>query len=228
MRFNHRFKIARGIVLALSVLSCLYVSASACTQPPGYGFSIGYSYKVYADGILVTTAPIPGTGLTGTYMGPYDSTTTGATNQYRKFTSGTGGQQSVATFNGAATPGYWTIVPFTGACTGRLLANQALFRASNVPVSTACIERITGALTFTPAPIIAGSPVSVNIQSANLNGTYGAALAEVYSPIGDLVFSAQAGVNGNGSVDVVFDLEPGLPRPVRRRSIQRAARGQLF
>ncbi len=204
--FNRLFTAAK-VIFALVVTGTAGNVAFACPQPPGYGFSIGYTFEMYVDGVLTVKAFTPGIGLRGDYERAYNSSTRGATYQYNVYTSGVPKGPSIATFGGAATPAYWDITATSGACKGHVLLDQGYFQASNIPVQIACINIVTGSVTFSPSPVTAGSPVSVEVSSANLSGTYGNASIEVYDPNGNLAFTQTSPVSGN-SVNVTFDLAP--------------------
>jgi hypothetical protein len=188
------------------VLLATQTPLHACTQSPGYGFWIGYEYKVYIDGVLRTDTGAPGTGLRAVFRSN-PSGSPGSELNATAYTTTQTETQSLADFRGLATPAYWDIVVVTGPCSNPAIPDlvvNRLFQPSGTAVPTVCILSIQGSMSFSPNPyqLVCGT-----LLHANFSGTYGNPWVEVYyqDPNNSsevLSGSGNVAINADGSIDL--------------------------
>lgn len=198
------------------VSECLLVTlfyfaplAPACTQPPGYGFSIQSTENVYENGELIFN----GYSSFESFYARWKSDLPNAAGSYYN-----GNEQAngfgVAVYNGFRTPAVYTVQNDStnnSYCRGYFLVDPTTdstsitFQPSAHPKDISCDVFIYDPPTISPTSIVGGQEVFVSISDPNISTAYGDPRVDVNDYDGTRLVSEQIGPNSQGQYQVLVD-----------------------
>lgn len=165
-------KLLRVSACGLALLYTLPGTSLACNEPPGYGFWITYSYQLYVNGTLELNSRQANALIAATFVAMYNSSTAGSEANTSQSTDSDG----TIFFEGLATPAYWQLTDLQSGSPCYLQnlfpGPSYLFRASNVPVATGCVQSVSTA-TVNPSDVSVGDPVTISITASGVSTKYG-------------------------------------------------------